>query len=261
MEVPQYLKDNITRIFTVTNSSESHSEAFSRSVLDQILISSLYEESGKGSASIRHADHGHPYDPATGIQEDPAKLELLHEMPLSSLVMHEGESKLLLGSADYSIWYDSARKNTMATNLLIIEAKREGDTDHALSQLIAYMGIVHSTRKKESKQNSVVYGIASDGGVFRFCRIDNDGVFTKSFLMEWAERPDQIFSIIRSMIRAAALSSPSTTPIKDPQQRRIVLASFGSPDHSQKFNHPLDGLEFFYEGDEGTEDIEIVHLW
>jgi hypothetical protein len=113
------------------------------------------------------------------------------------------------------------------------------------------MGVVHSTRKEESKENSEVHRIASDGRAFRFCRIDNGGTFTKGFLMEWEERPDQIFSIIRSIIRAAALSSPSKSPIKDSQQRRIVLASFGSPDHSQKFDHALKGLEFVYEGDEG----------
>jgi hypothetical protein len=232
----------------------------------------LYEE-GKGSIQPveqvhdqEELPHGHPYTQATHIQEDlaeqedPAKLELLHEMPLSKLVVHEGESKLLSGFADYSIWYDSATKKTMATNLLIIEAKRFGGTDYALSQLVAYMGIVHSTRKEEQKENSVVYGIVSDGRVFRFCRIDNGGIFTKSFLMEWEERPDQILSIIRSIIRAAGLSSPSTTPIKDPQQRRIVLASFGSPAHSQRFDHALKGLEVFYEGDEGTEDAEFVNL-
>lgn len=119
------------------------------------------------------------------------------------------------------------------------------------------MGIVHTTRKEESKENSVVYGIASDGVIFRFCRIDNSGIFTKSFLMEWKERPDMIFSIIRTMIRAAALLSPSTTPIKDPQHRRIVLASFRNPDHLEDYGHAVEMLEnaFFYEGDEGTEDV------
>jgi hypothetical protein len=232
----------------------------------------LYEE-GKGSILPLEQVHdrqeiprAHPYNPVTHIQddpatqEDPAKLELLHEMPFTRLVIHEGESKLLSGFADYSIWYESASQKTMATNLLIIEAKRWGGTDYALSQLIAYMGIVHTTRKEELKENSVVYGLASDGKVFRFCRIDSNGVFTKSLLMEWEDKPDQIFSVIRSIIRAAALSSPSATPIKDPQQRRIVLTALNTPDHSQKFNYALEGLNFFYEGDEGTEDIEFVTL-
>ena len=44
-----------------------------------------------------------------------------------------------------------------------MEAKRWGTTDLALPQLAAYMGIVHATRKEESKENSVVYGAASYG--------------------------------------------------------------------------------------------------
>jgi len=107
----------------VTNSFESSNEAFSRTVLHQILICSLYEE---GKESIKHLEqvhdpkeipHGHPHTPATRIQESLANLELMHEMPLSKLVMPEGESKLLLGFADYSIWYESATNKTMATNL------------------------------------------------------------------------------------------------------------------------------------------------
>lgn len=178
-------------------------------------------------------------------------------MPLSKLVTHEGETKLLSGFADYSVWYDSAKKKTLATNLLIVEAKRWGTTDLALPQLAAYMGIVHTTRKEESKENYVVYGAASDGGVFRFCRIDNDGFFTHSRLLEWEEDADQIYSIIRSLLRAAALSSPSTTLIKDPMQRKIILESFSSPQHSQNSDYGLSNLKVYYE-DDLEEGDEIV---
>lgn len=95
----------------------------------------------------------------------------------------------------------------------------------ALPQLVAHMGIVYTTRK-ELKQNSVVYGVSSDGRSFRFCRIDNDGVFVKSKLLEWnLGDKEKIYSIIRSLIPTAALSSPSTTPIKDPMRKKMVLAS------------------------------------
>ena len=188
--MPQYLKDNIARIYSVTGSRRrSNNEAFSRTVLDQILICSLYEEGQRAyqqpDQSPSNSSHAHPSTSDTSIQEDPAKLELLHEMPLSKLVTHEGETQLLSGFADYSIWYDSAKEKPLATNLLIIEAKRWGTTDLAMPQLAAYMGIVHTTRKEESKQNSVVYGAASNGGIFRFCRIDNNGFFVHIRLLEW----------------------------------------------------------------------------
>jgi hypothetical protein len=151
----------------VTNSFESSNEAFSRTVLHQILICSLYEE---GKESIKHLEqvhdpkeipHGHPHTPATRIQESLANLELMHEMPLSKLVMPEGESKLLLGFADYSIWYESATNKTMATNLLVIEASRwGGGTDYALSQLVAYMGIwgsfiLHAKKSQRRTQKCI----------------------------------------------------------------------------------------------------------
>jgi hypothetical protein len=187
-------------------------------------------------------------------------LELLHETPLSRVVTHQGQTKRLCGFSDYSVWYDRSRKGvaTMATNLLIVEAKREGYTDTAIPQLICYMGIVHAARKDASKENCIVYGAASDGRNFRFCRIDNDGVFTLSSLLEWKWNKDQIYSIIRSLLRAAALSSPSTTPIKDPMRRKIVLASFGSPQRTRKFDYGFGQLQVYDLDD--FEDAEIVHL-
>jgi hypothetical protein len=252
----------------VTNGG-SQNEAFSRTILDQILICSLYEEGHRSDQQPKqvkdegpsNVSHAHPptLDPSMQ-EEDPAKLELLHGMPLSRLVTHQGETKLLTGFADYSVWYDSTKEKTLATNLVIIEAKRQYQTDAALPQLAAYMGIVYTTRKEESKENCVVYGASSDGRVFRFCRIDNDGVFVTSRLLEWEFDKDQIYSITRSLLRAAALSSPSTTPIKDPMRRKMVLASFGSPQRSQEFDYGFGKLEVFYEDDVGKEEYEIVDL-
>jgi hypothetical protein len=271
LPIPQYLEENIARIYSVTNGgSQKNNKAFSRTILDQILICSLYEEGhrsdqqpkqvkDKGPSNISHA---HPSTSDTNTQEDPAKLELLHEMALSRLVTHQGETKLLTGFADYSVWYDSAKKKTLATNLVIIEAKRQYYTDVALPQLAAYMGIVYTTRKEESKENCVVYGASSDGRDFRFCRINNDGVFVKSRLLEWGSGDkDQIYSIVRSLLRAAALLSRSTTPIKDPMRRKMVLASFGSPQHSQKFDYGFGKLEIFDEDEVDEEECEIIdHL-
>lgn len=57
----------------------------------------------------------------------------------------------------------------LATNLIIIEAKRINSTDTCLGRLAAYMGMVHKT---EQKQTSVIYAAASDGLSFRFRRIE-----------------------------------------------------------------------------------------
>lgn len=110
LPIPEYLKDNIARTYSVTGSrGRSNNEAFSRVVLDQILISCLFEEGQRPHQQQRQVgflsqtSHAHPSTSDTNIQDDPAKLELLHEMPLSKLVTHEGETKLLSGFADYSV--------------------------------------------------------------------------------------------------------------------------------------------------------------
>lgn len=189
--------------------------------------------------------------------DDPAILELQHETQLQRQITFQGEKRLLSGFADYTVWYDSEKKTNFATNLIIIEAKKVGSTDTCLGQLTAYMGLVHAYRKDERKQNSVVYGAASDGLTFRFCRIDNNSNWSQSRLMEWdMGDKGKIYSVFRSLIRIAALSSPSTSPIKNPRQRETVLASFGCPQRNRKFDYALNSLEL-KEVDDETEMVRI----
>ena len=96
-----------------------------------------------------------------------------------------GETRLLSGYADYTVWHKSQRRSNLSTNLIVVEAKKINSTDTCLGQLTAYMGIAHACRKDEQKQNSVIYGAASEGLSFRFCRIDNEGGWSQSRLIEW----------------------------------------------------------------------------
>ena len=213
-------------------------------MIDQILISAVYEEKHTQTTQQR----------ASSQSEDPAVLELQHETHFQRQVQYSGETRLLSGYADYTVWYESQRRSNLATNLIVVEAKINS-TDTCLGQLTAYMGIAHACRRDEQKQNSVIYGVASDGLSFRFCRIDNEGNWSQSRLMEW-EMGDKgrIYSVFRSLIRIAALSSRSTSPIKNLQQRQKVLASFGSIERSRKFDFDLGALEILEEDDE-TEII------
>lgn len=99
-------------------------------------------------------------------------------------------------------------------------------------------------RKDERRQNSVIYGAASDSLTFRFCRIDNEGNWSQRRLMEW-EKWDKgrIYSLFRSSIRIAALSSPSTSPIKNLEHREKVLAPFANSERIRKFEYALSSLE------------------
>lgn len=247
LPVPQYLLDNIARILAVTSDNQPYNEAFSRTIIDQIIISALYDENLTQDTQKQSSLH-------TG---DPTILELQYEAQLQRQVTFRGEQRLLSGFADYTIWYDSEKNTKFATNLIIIEAKKVGATDSCLGQLTAYMGIVHACRKEEGKQNCNVYGASSDGKTFRFCRIDNNGNWNQSRLLEWAMGDQsKIYSAFRSLIKVAALSSPSTSPIKNPGQRESVLVSFGSPKSNRKFAYALSSLELMEEDSE-TEIIDI----
>ncbi|KAK3177974.1 hypothetical protein OEA41_000106 [Lepraria neglecta] len=246
LPVPQYLSDNIDRILAVTSETHQTNEAFARTIIDQILISAIFEENNTQTTQLR----------ASSQPEDPAVLELHHETQFQRQVTYGGETRLLSGYADYTVWYESQTRSNLATNLIIIEAKKINSTDTCLGQLTAYMGVVHAYRKDKQKQNSVVYGAASDGLSFRFCRIDNEGNWSQSRLLEWKMGDKgRIYSVFRSLVRIAALSSPSTSPIKNPQQREKVLASFGSPERTRKFDYGLSAMEILEEDD----DTEIIN--
>lgn len=93
------------------------------------------------------------------------------ETRLNFIVTYKGEQRMLQGIADYSLWY--SQSEPLATNLVIIEAKGPGAICQADPQVAAYMGMVHRIREKEKKMNKVVYGVTTDGNMFRFWRIDN----------------------------------------------------------------------------------------
>ncbi|KAL8937648.1 MAG: hypothetical protein Q9216_004323 [Gyalolechia sp. 2 TL-2023] len=227
--VPQYLSDSIDRILAVTSETHHTNEAFSRTIIDQILISALYEENNTQTTQHHRA---------SSPPEDPAVLELQHETQLQR------------------------QKSHLATNLIIIEANQVNSTGTCLGQLTAYMGLVYANGKDEQQPNSVIYGVASDDLSFRFCRIDNDGNWSQSQLMESGMgHQGRIYSIFRSLIRiAVALSSPSTTSTiqNHPQQReKMILASFGGPERTiRRFGDNLRALRILEEDDE----TEIVSL-
>lgn len=228
----------------VTSDNQLYNEAFSRIIIDQIIISALYDENLTQDTRKQSSSY----------TNDTTISELQYKAQLQRQVTFRGEQRLLSGFADYMIGNDSEKNTKFATNLIIIEAKKVGSTDTCLGRLTAYMGIVHACRKDGGKQNCSVYGATSDGFTFRFCRIDNNG---QSRLLEWGMGDQsKIYSVFRSLIRVAASLSPSTSPIKNPRQRETVLVSFGSPQSNRKFDDALSSLELMVV-DEETEMIKI----
>lgn len=86
-------------------------------------------------------------------------------------VIYKGETRLLSGLADYSLSCKGSNSKTQDTNFVIVQAKHQYCPDLGLPELAAYMEIIHTTRKEDSKHDCVVFGMVSDGIVFRFCQI------------------------------------------------------------------------------------------
>ncbi|OBT93108.1 hypothetical protein VE01_08962 [Pseudogymnoascus verrucosus] len=89
--VPQYLIDSIARIKHVTGGDSLYNEAYTRTILDEIIIGCVYEEniaSQRGRSESPPGEppavcHSHPPKPQL-IIEEPAQLELSHETPFYS---------------------------------------------------------------------------------------------------------------------------------------------------------------------------------
>lgn len=93
LPIPQYLLDNIDRIKAITSCSQRSDEAFPRTIIDQILISALYDENRMENTQKQSSSQA----------DDPAILELQHGALLQRQVTFQEEQRLLSGFADYTV--------------------------------------------------------------------------------------------------------------------------------------------------------------
>jgi hypothetical protein len=117
-------------------------EAYARCILNIILVSCVAEEkrvarsmAQTGSSTTASIDP--TLRPSTPTAE-PAELCLRFETALKYRVEHKKEARALSGIADYTLWYDN--KESMGTNLVVVEAKKYGMMSSAVKQVVAYMG-------------------------------------------------------------------------------------------------------------------------
>ena len=120
-------------------SSSGSNEAFARCRLNMILLSCLAAErqhtseiQAVSSGSISSDDQR----PSTPSQ---LPVELKLKTPLSCTIQYKGEERALTGVVDYSIWYDDSLES-MAANLVCVEAKKENYAGTGRAQCLGYMG-------------------------------------------------------------------------------------------------------------------------
>ena len=93
--------------------------------------------------------------------------------------------------------------------LLAVEAKSIGQAE---AQLLTYLATMRALRRQKFKKNDFVQGFYADGSLFRFMAIDYDGTVLASKFYERRYDLLHIFNWTRTMIEAAARSSPTAKP-------------------------------------------------
>ncbi len=88
--VPQYLTDSIDQVPAIISENHQTNEAFSRTIIDQILVSAVYEEKHTQATQQR----------ALVSQKFSTVLELQHETQSQRQVLYGGETKPLNGYTD-----------------------------------------------------------------------------------------------------------------------------------------------------------------
>ncbi|KAI9807034.1 MAG: hypothetical protein M1825_005751 [Sarcosagium campestre] len=152
-----------------------------------------------------------------------AQISLYMETRLSGPVVYKDRPRILSGIADYTLGYAGAGEKH-AANLIIVESKRRWELDSAFGQLLVYMAIVHSARKDENKDHTIVWGVATDGTRYNFWRVSSDGSVGMSTTFDWnqTEQRRAIYSTLRAITRAALISSPTTSPVKGEIQKQFA---------------------------------------
>lgn len=271
-------------------------ETYAHCLLNNILVCCVAEEKSLASKALEESTNfiselDHPTTPL--LQPEFAQLSLRLETEICHQIAYKGEKRLLTGIADYTLWYDDQSK--YGTNLLVVEAKRPGAIYDAENQVLGYMGelhvpyiltvelmayegAVHEIRRMEGRRNAVVYGITTDGDMFRFWCVDNDSVvpmhlhpdcfgdililpFTKvtsSHAYEWSRgQKDAITSFMRYIVRAAIASSPTTTRLKDSTKREVGLLVFRDAHSKESFDYGVGESLEGYPAD-FSDEMEIV---
>jgi hypothetical protein len=132
------------------------------------------------------------------------------------------------GRVDWGYGYGNRNSSGMSTFLVAIEAKTREQFSQAEPQLLAYLAILREQRRQAGKTNCTVQGFFTDGNMYRFMSISNDGEVMASDIY-FIERPGHkktVFNFIVTILESALKSTPTVTPTKPGLQRDNEIAHY-----------------------------------
>ncbi|TDL24689.1 hypothetical protein BD410DRAFT_785381 [Rickenella mellea] len=121
------------------------------------------------------------------------------------------------GRIDYGIGRRfQTRKAQFRALMFIVEAKPHGHMDTAFAQLLVYLASLRHSRLQRGRTDCSVYGVASDGYVFKSVKITGDGVVqsTRLFNITDGLELELVLKCLGYLLELTEKMTPNTTPEK-----------------------------------------------
>jgi hypothetical protein len=185
----------------------------------------------------------------------PSPLKVFPEMGLSIVVLKRGQEQIISGIADWTIGYGERATWDNGAVLLAVEAKKPSLVEEGHAQLLAYMATMRQLRIQANKKNVMVQGFYSNGNIYRFLIIRNDGTVMRSNLYDISLDGNlkKVFNFLLGMLITGAESSPSTSPAKQGEQQDRRIENFDQEVYVEVFQDIRMDQMSEYEEDGGEE--------
>jgi hypothetical protein len=160
-----------------------------------------------------------PATPSTAPKSTSQRLpiKVFPEMALCVRVKRGEQAWEISGIADWAMGYGDRAVLEDGAVLLAVEAKRSDRIGKGEAQLLAYLATVRQLRIQANKKNVMTQGFYSDGAIYRFLCIRNNGTVMRSGLYDVFMRGQlkTVFNFLLGMLTTAAESSRPTKPGQD----------------------------------------------
>ena len=193
-----------------------------------------------------------PSTPAKAISTSPKPLRFYPECTISVDMPNpsdENSKFIISGRADWALGYDSKE----GALLVAVEAKKRSELMQGQAQLLAYLCILREHRRRAGKTNTVIQGFYSDGNLYWFMCLKDDGTVMQSLPthVRSPEGANMAFSFIIAMMEAASKSTPNASPTKSLLQQKKEVSEFRDEGRLKTFEELV-----IEESDEDMEDVE-----
>lgn len=208
---------------------DASSEAYCRIPIDCVLTAAKLAYMESMELPIQEQSSPHLRTPTP--QPAPKPLRIYPEMDLSVVIDDHRDPNFpkkikITGKADWALSHDRRADSGAGSALLAVEAKSMLAIGQAEAQLLTYLATMRALRRQKFKKKDFVQGFYADGSLFRFMAIDYDGTVLASKFYERRYDLLHIFNWTRTMIEAAARSSPSTSLAKPGVERDTEIENF-----------------------------------